>query len=122
MCPGSSSTDLLSPFHSRRAEPVPQRLQYLSVENADRDCMDLLHNVHRLVAPIVASQLRDEIGRWLLHRNGVPRCIALNRGRGIEDGSFLGMDVVSCYVSYHFVYDTYHTGQSRVVSSFLSWT
>ena len=68
---------------------------------------------------VFASQLRDEIERWLLPRNGALRCIALYRGRSAEDCAVLGMDVVGCNVSHHFVHDTYHTGQSRVVSSFL---
>ena len=64
----------------------------------------------------VASQLRDE-ERRLLPRNGAQRSIALSRVRGIEDSSVLGMNVVCSDVSYHFVHDTCHTGQSRTVSS-----
>ena len=89
------------------------------VEIADDDSMDLLRNVYRHVAPLVACQLFDEIERWLLPRNGILRCIALNRGRSIEDCSVLGMDVVCNNVSHHFVHDTYYTCQTRVVFSLL---
>ena len=60
----------------------------------------------RYGTPSVAAQLCDESERWLLPRNGVTRSIALSRGRGIEDCSVLGINIVCSYVSYHFVHDT----------------
>ena len=61
--------------------------------------VDLLRNVRRYGTPSITSQLRDEAERWLLPRNGVQRSIALSRGRGIEDCSVLGMNVVCSNVS-----------------------
>ena len=113
---------LLSPFHSCRVKPVfsrnDQGLQCLSVEVVYHGPVDLLRNVRRHGTPSVASQLRDEAECWLLPRNGVQRSIALSRGRGIEDRSVLGMNVVCSNVSCYFVQDTYDTGQSWGVSSF----
>ena len=123
MCPGFSPTGLLSPFHARRVEPVPPRdnqgLQCLSVEVVDHDPVDLLRNVDRHSAPSVTTQLRDEKFRWLLPRNGVLHRIAPHHGRVVEECSVLGKDVVSSDVSYHPVHDSYHAGQSWVVSSSL---
>ena len=123
VCADFSPTDLLSPFHSRWVEPVLHRddqgLQCLSVEVADHGSIDLLRDVYRHVAPPMAAQLRDEIERWLLSRNGVLRRVALCRGRNVENCSFLGVDIICSYVSYHLVLDTFHAGQCWVVSSFL---
>ena len=117
-----SPTGLLSPFHSCRVKPVfprnNQGLQCLTAEVVNHGPVDVLRNVRRYGTPSVASQLRDEVERWLLPRNGVLRSIALSRAPGIEDCSVLGMNVVCINVSYNFVHDTYYTGQSGTVSSF----